>query len=104
MSVSYDPEVRVMFKSPCSKCGAGGRSVLIRYFKKLMFTMTEQAVRIFSRKSAGHNCCWKCKEKPEVSQVWGLVISNKERNRIFCPACSVFIQDKLDTEFVNGGS
>jgi hypothetical protein len=95
MSELYNPEKVIAYKKPCSKCGAGGKVVSIRYFKKFWYKITESTKRIIDAKRSGWNCCWFCKKRTVVGETWGGTISHKKRNRLFCPECSDFIESKL---------
>lgn len=91
----FNPEIYIQFSAPCSECNKGGTGVHVRFFKSEMFNITETSRNIFLDKGDGYNKCWKCKKAPEVGEIWGLTVSHKKRNRIFCPECSEFIGKRI---------
>jgi len=78
------------------KCGEiiSKRKIDIRIFRKEICEITETTLRIWNDKK----CCWKCKTKPKAGEKWGVSFNNVERNRLFCPKCSSFIEKKMENK------
>lgn len=77
----------------CQCCGRGGRTLDVKHFKKETFKITESVLKMWDTK-----CCWKCKKKPQLNEVCGMVNSHSEPNRIFCPVCSEYVEERLKEE------
>lgn len=81
-----------------TKCACGRikskRTMNITAWEKELFAITPKMTNIFSK---SNKRCWKCKNKPIISgELWGLSINKGEKNRLFCPECSNYIQQELD--------
>ena len=67
------------------------KSIDIAIFRKKMFTITNNTIRIWNDKKR----CWRCKKKPKIGEIWGISINNREKNRIFCPGCAELVGNEL---------
>ena len=70
------------------------RTINIKSFRKEMFPITEIIVRIWNNKK----CCWLCKKKPKIKELWGISINYDEKNRMYCPECAEFIEKQLNSQ------
>jgi hypothetical protein len=74
-------------------CGKkiGGRNIIIKSFADFGAPISESTLRIWNNKK----CCWRCKVKPNVGELWFLSLNLGEPNRLFCAKCGEFIMSQL---------
>ena len=83
----------VTLKEGCPHCKRGYRRIHIKAFVKDLCVVSNAVLKMWSHRK---RCCWKCKAKPQIGETWGMTLSYKEANRLFCPRCS----DWLESEYL----
>jgi len=88
--------MKIILSTKLCECGRiiSRRTIDVEQFVQMSLFMSEPILRKF--KHIRDEKCWKCKTSPKQGEWWGLSINHGEKNRVFCPKCSQFMQDELN--------